>query len=230
MITHKFFQFIIGDNLDACLEALSSKTKDTLHLLERININLQIQKSIVPTAVTLAQFKVSGTLPSLQVNISDTKYKSLMRLIDVAIPKFEDNSPSGTLPPKGFSTDFQLPILFGRGDEEYHVDYDEYDSSKVESKIEGVFFNAQDRSLQVNCPDVVHHYLKLLLQQHIFEVDFKVDNLRAVISKFGKDGSDKLIGDLHLEGFFLTFAMTDFVMKVDLNLRSFFSTRSFNIN
>jgi len=78
-----------------------------------------------------------------------------MRLIDVAIPKFEDNSPSGTLPPKGFSTDFQLPTLFGRGDDEYHVDYDEDGRSKVESKIENAFFNVQDRSLQVNCPDVV---------------------------------------------------------------------------
>ena len=55
-------------------------------------------------------------------------------------------------------------------------------------------------------------------------MDFRVDNLRAVISKSGKDGSDKLVGDLHLEGFFLTFAMTDFVMKVDLNLRSVFSS------
>jgi vacuolar protein sorting-associated protein 13A/C len=120
-------QFVIGENLDACREALDSKTHDSLHLLERISINLQIQKSIAPTAVTLTQFKVSGTLPSLRVNISDTKYKSLMRLIDVAIPKFEDNATANSSFPssKGLSTDFQLPTLFGRGDQEYHVGSEE---------------------------------------------------------------------------------------------------------
>lgn len=175
--------------------------------------------------MTLSQFKVSGTLPSLQVNISDAKYKSLMRLIDVAIPKFEDDSPSSSVPrSKGLSTDFQLPPLFGRGDQEYHVDYeDDDDPKKVEPKVQGdQFFDAQDGSLQVNCPSLktpVSHD-NLFLQQHIFELDFKVDNLRAVISKSTKDGSDKLVGDLHLEGFSLAFVMTKFVMKVDLNLRS----------
>ena len=70
-----------------------------------------------------------------------------MRLIDVAIPKFGDNT-SGALPPsKVLSTDFQLPTLFGRGDEEYHVDYEDDDPPKGESKV-------QDGSLQVKCTGV----------------------------------------------------------------------------
>lgn len=196
-------------------------------MLERISINLQIQRSIVPTAVTLPQFKVSGTLPSLQANISDTKYKSLMRLIDVAIPVFDKKVPSDiTLrSSKGLSTNFQLPTFFGRGDQEYHVDdEDGGDPPKVESKIQD---DPPDGSLQVKCPGIMRSVSQKpfhALQQHIFELDFKVDNLRAVISKSTKDGSDKVVGDLHLEGFLLAFSMTDFVMKADLNLRSVFSS------
>src|SRR5690606_5006267 len=39
-------------------------------------------------------FKISGHLPVLHASISDTKYKSLMRIIDVAIPKFEESNLS----------------------------------------------------------------------------------------------------------------------------------------
>jgi hypothetical protein len=127
------------------------------------------------------------------------------------------------------------PHYSDEADEEYHVDYDEDEPPNVESKVLKVhFLMPKTGSLQVTCPGAValaqSHYTKLLLQQHIFELDFKVENLRAVISKSGKGGSDRLVGDLHLEGFFLTFAMTDFVMKVDLKLKVRFSpSRFFNV-
>ena len=57
------------------------------------------------------------------------------------------------------------------------------------------------------------------LRQHVIELDFKVDNLRVVISKAAKDGSDKLVGVLCLEGFFLAFASSRYVIKVDIYLR-----------
>jgi vacuolar protein sorting-associated protein 13A/C len=57
------------------------------------------------------------------------------------------------------------------------------------------------------------------LHQHIFELDFKVDKLRAVVSKSTADGIDKPLGDLHLEGFSLAFAVAKYDMKVDVNLR-----------
>jgi len=56
-------------------------------------MDFEVQNSIVPTAYNLARFKVSGNLPTLQLNMSDIKYHSLMRLIDVCIPHFDDDSP-----------------------------------------------------------------------------------------------------------------------------------------
>lgn len=121
-------QFLIGNDLQSCLEALTSSKHDNLHLLERINIDLQVQNSIVPTAYNLARLKVSGHLPTLQVNLSDTKYKSLMRLIDVAIPKFDDGETGQRPPPQPVvapqsKTGFRLTSgLFGTVEQEYNVD------------------------------------------------------------------------------------------------------------
>ena len=146
-------QFIIGDNLQSCRDALTSKNKDTLHFLEKIDIGLQIYKSIVPTAVNLAQFRVSGTLPTLQVNFSDSKYKALMRLIDVCIPHFEDEQelqkPDMSKPRPTISERFHL---FGLSETEYNVDdTDENDHQPDSDSVlkEEQFFEAEDGSLQV---------------------------------------------------------------------------------
>jgi vacuolar protein sorting-associated protein 13A/C len=149
-------QFIIGDNLQSCRDALTPESKDSLHLLEKIDVDLQIYKSIVPAALNLAQFKVSGTLPTLQVNFSDSKYKSLMRLIDVCIPHFEDE-------PELQKTDISQPRptisggfpLFGLSETEYNVDTDEEEDEKNQpdgdsvSKEDEQFFEAEDGSLLV---------------------------------------------------------------------------------
>ncbi|KAF9478514.1 vacuolar protein sorting-associated protein 13 [Pholiota conissans] len=206
-------QFIIGDNLEACRSALVSKDNDSLHLLERISVDLQIDKSIVPAAVNIAQFKVSGTLPSLQVNLSDAKYKSLMRLIDVCIPRFGSEGQSHS-PPKIMTNAFQLPTtLFGQSEPEYNIDDDDseeqYESDKKLASHEEQFFEAEDGSSEY--PE---------LRQHVFELNFKVEHLRAVISKLTADGVDKPLGDLHLNGFSLSFASAKFDMKVDIKLRS----------
>lgn len=129
------------------MDALTGPSKDNLHLLERININFQIQKSIVPTAVSLSQIKVAGNLPSLQMNLSDAKYHSLMRLIDVAIPKFDNDVPK---PPTSKASDrtesasrHQLPStnLFTPASEvEYTLSDDEDDDSDDDTKDE--FFEA----------------------------------------------------------------------------------------
>jgi Repeating coiled region of VPS13 len=138
-------QFVIGNDLQSCRDALDPSTGDTLHLLERTNINLQLQISIVPRNIAFTKFKISGKLPALQVNISDTKYKALMRLIDVCIPHFEEDSqaPVISLPPaKNVPGGFQLPPLFSQGESEYNV---EEDGGGDEDR----FFEAEDGSGQV---------------------------------------------------------------------------------
>ncbi len=113
-----------------------------MHLLERTNFDLQVQNSIVPTAYTLARLKVAGHLPALQVNMSDTKYKALMRLIDVSIPHFDDDEEAparanSAIKPSASqrhaSTAFKIPSgFFGpMPEEEYAIDTDDEDQAAV---------------------------------------------------------------------------------------------------
>ena len=54
--------------------------------------------------------------------------------------------------------------------------------------------------------------------QHVVEVDFRVDSLRASLYRT-HDGSEKELGNVTLEQFAVNFAMAKFTMDVDLSLR-----------
>ncbi|KAH7930968.1 vacuolar protein sorting-associated protein 13 [Leucogyrophana mollusca] len=204
-------QFVIGNDLQACRDALTSDKSDTLHILERINIDLQVQNSIVPSALNLARFKVSGKLPTLQVNLSDVKYKSLMRIIDVAIPNFDDDAEQKALAQAQIekaSATFPLPAgLFGQSGAEYNVDDGEGEDTSTSR--DDLFFEANDGTSEH--PEI---------RQHIFELDFEVENLRGAISRSNGDGGEKPLGDVTLRHFRLAFSLLKFNMNVDINLRS----------
>jgi vacuolar protein sorting-associated protein 13A/C len=125
-------------------------------------MDFQVQNSIVPKAFNLARFKVAGKLPTLHVNLSDTKYKTLMRLIDVAIPNFDDSSApaiadatapvvpaAGPVRPAaptrvvsgGFTT--LTTGLFGGADHEYNVDTDTEESDDQQEE-QDEFFEVQE--------------------------------------------------------------------------------------
>ena len=143
---------MIGNNLEACRQALVSDGGDNLHILERINIDLQVQNSIVPTAYRLARFKVAGSLPSLSVNLSDTKYKSLMKLIDVCIPKFDDGNAAATsvAPPPNPNHSGAFHGLFGQKGEDYTVPLDEDDDEEAKDAAKpDIFFPAPDGNAEV---------------------------------------------------------------------------------
>lgn len=94
-------------------------------------MDFEVQNSIVPTAYNLARFKVSGNLPTLQLNMSDIKYRSLMRLIDVCVPHFGDDAPGKSRdpePPKSelvlapLPPTFALPGVFRSKEKAYTVE------------------------------------------------------------------------------------------------------------
>lgn len=54
--------------------------------------------------------------------------------------------------------------------------------------------------------------------QHVVEVDFRVDTLRASLYK-SHDGSERELGNVSLDQFSVNFAMAKFTMAVDVNLK-----------
>ncbi|KAG6851060.1 hypothetical protein H0H93_002952 [Arthromyces matolae] len=208
-------QFIIGNNLQSCLDALDGDCNDSLHLLERVNVNFEVQNSIVPSVTSLARFKVSGKLSSLRINFSDSKYKALMRLIDASIPKFGEDPDvrSVSAPAVPGPGGFQLPpMLFGPTKPDYNmeVDGDESDENVDDSgSQEDLFFEADDGSSVL--PEI---------QQHTFELTFQVDKLCAAISRSSLDGSEKRLGEITFDRFNLDFALAKYDMEILVNLRS----------
>jgi vacuolar protein sorting-associated protein 13A/C len=145
---------VIGNDLQSCREALLSDSGDSLHLVERTNISLQVQNSIVPSVVSLARIKVSGELPTLRVNVSDMKYKSLMRLIDVCIPHLNDDgaaeisAPPAPLKTRSDSFSLLPPKLFSRPETEYYVE-DGDETIDTSTLAEEQYFEAEDGDDQV---------------------------------------------------------------------------------
>ncbi|CAL1695807.1 unnamed protein product [Somion occarium] len=213
-------QFLVGNDLQSCLEALTSENHDNLHLMERINVDLQVQNSIVPTAYSLARFKVSGHLPALQVNLSDTKYKSLMRIVDVAIPNLDDEHGQGAPAPTGGQhpkSAFRLPsAFFGTSGPEYNID-DGDKERKPEEPTQGSAADEGDEFFEAEQGDTKGDPQ---LHQHIFELNFQVDALRASLFRSTNDGNEKEVGNVSFERFSLDFSMAKYVMNVDVNLRS----------
>src|ERR1700734_2364840 len=229
-MSYLFVQFVIGNDLQSCRDALTSNAGDNLHLLERINIELQVENSIVPTAYSLARFKVAGKLPALKVNLSDGKYKSLMRLIDVCIPKFDDDEKVVSVPhPTDRNTSSAFQGLFGQKGVDYTVALDDDDGEGHENASksqEEPFFEADEGNVEV-CVALayvtskrnMYHIQRPQLRQHIFELNFHVDNLQASLSKSDGNDSEKPLGDVTFDHFALSFAMAKYDMKVDVNLR-----------
>ncbi|KAF4605212.1 hypothetical protein EYR40_003995 [Pleurotus pulmonarius] len=201
-------QFIIGDDLESCRHALTAQSRDTLHLLERTNLEFQVQSSIVPAALNITRFKIVGKLPTLHLNFSDTKYKALMRLIDVCMPNFptEDALPSVRLGPEpGFQ--FNKKFFPSEVGKEYHVEeLPDLESSDQESQV------GRESTQDSSDPLALHH--------HVFECDFRVDDLRATISKSTGRNTERPLGSIAFQKFAMSIAQAKFDMKVDISLRS----------
>ena len=85
-------QLLLGPGIEATKAQLSkSDDPHNYHIIDRINMDFTLETSIIPKASDLTKTRVSGHLPVLHASISDKKYKNLMKLIDVAIPKFDSD-------------------------------------------------------------------------------------------------------------------------------------------
>ncbi|CAO0798122.1 unnamed protein product [Mucor circinelloides] len=86
---------LIGSNTKECLWQLQGHPPRhgvDARFVERIDMNFLIELCILPGKTEFTKIKVSGQLPLLSINLSDSKYKILMRIVDFIVPKTEDDS------------------------------------------------------------------------------------------------------------------------------------------
>ena len=96
----------------------------------------------MPSVVSLARFKISGKLPTLQLNFSDSKYKSILRLTDVTIPRFDNSVVDSKA---AVPSDYHSSGFFDLPETEYNVDESDYEDAEDEQ-------HADDKSREVRIP------------------------------------------------------------------------------
>ena len=215
-------QVLIGPSIEETKSQLVEKDDNRLlHVVEKINVDFVVAMSILPKAANLTKMKVSGHMPVLHATMSDTKYKSLMKLIDVAIPKFggeeeQSSQPQKSSRPRLLSTaSNRSQILRERrpsanlflGQQTAIILDDESDADEDE------FEDAADGS-NVN--------QQLKVQQRNFEFKFAVDRLQGSLYRSDPDGKkpEALFVEMIAENFDLDFYMRPFDMAAEVSLGS----------
>ncbi|GAA5995177.1 hypothetical protein JCM5350_001861 [Sporobolomyces pararoseus] len=230
-------QLLMGPSLQVCLDALEGDHVDSangageLHILERTSLKFLAQNCILNEAPNLTRFKISGSLPSLQLNFSDRKYKSMMRMIDVAIPKFNGDAEKNVttrpaLHPAARHTSFaqsKTKVPKDDEDEDLHISEDtasEGSDKGEEEEEEEEKEGGKDEFFDT--PDIADG--KQNIHQKTFEFTFSVDRVQASIFRSNVDPvkPDLLLANTVLEGFKLEFGLRPYDMSVDVLLRSLY--------
>ena len=215
-------QLLIGPGIQATKDQLDA-TDDPkcLHIIDRINMDFTLETSIIPKASDLTKTRISGHLPVLHASISDKKYKDLMKLIDIAIPKFDSDDPLDgrtNAPTKDITTqstdksraqdvmDRQRSKSVSGNQQELELE----DESDDETDKVSVSTKKGPESEEVN------------LHQRNFEFRFTVDKLQGSLYRSDPDHvkPDQLLVELVAEHFHLDFYLRPYDMVAEVLLKS----------
>jgi vacuolar protein sorting-associated protein 13A/C len=216
-------QVLIGSTIEETRKALESNDSSrNFHIVERINMDFEIAACIVPKASDLTKFSIDGHLPVLHAMISDAKYKALMKLLDFAIPKF-DEAPASQKPRPSSSGQQSRPRSKSIMDQpgrsraksissDAELVHEDEDHGKAARKKEQEQYQSKQGQKQADVNP----------NQRNFEFKFTVDKLQGSLYKADPEGKqpDRLLVDLIAETFGLEFYQRPFDMAADVKLRT----------
>ncbi|PHH90856.1 hypothetical protein CDD83_2455 [Cordyceps sp. RAO-2017] len=222
-------QVLIGPSIQETKAQLTHKTDGShLHVVEQINVDFVVETSILPKAPNLTRFRVSGHLPMLHATVSDSKYKNLMKIIDVAIPKIGQEEPPDAPPPPAAqepSRKRSRPRLSSGASNRSRR------KSQRERRQSSAFPFLQPHSAVVlddmdedsdDFEDAVDGVdgQQLKIQQRSFEFNFKVDVLKGSLYRSDPDRKkpDALLVELVAERFDLAFYTRTYDMAAEVSL------------
>jgi vacuolar protein sorting-associated protein 13A/C len=216
-------QVLIGSTIEETRKALeSNESSRNFHIVERINMDFEIAACIVPKASDLTKFSIDGHLPVLHAMFSDAKYKALMKLLDFAIPKF-DEAPANQKPRPSSSGQQSRPRSKSIMDQPGRL------RAKSISSDAELVHEDEDHGKAARKKEQEQHQSKQGQQQadvnpnqRNFEFKFTVDKLQGSLYKADPEGKqpDRLLVDLIAETFGLEFYQRPFDMAADVKLRT----------
>jgi len=220
-------QVLIGTTIDETRKQLQDESEArNFHLVDRVNMDFQIDTCIVPKATDLTKFRIQGHLPVLHAKFSDAKYKALMKLLEFAIPRFnedetvakdEQNVAHHQLKPPELEktrSRRKSEAVRPRG-KSFHGGQDDL-AIEIEKGAEEKQQDLQKSGSQRSKKQEIN------TEQRNFEFKFTVDKLQGSLYKADPEGKrpDQLLVDLIAETFYLEFYQRAFDMVADVNLRS----------
>ncbi|KAL7793859.1 hypothetical protein V8C37DRAFT_80245 [Trichoderma ceciliae] len=219
-------QVLIGPSIEETKSQLTSKAGGSqLHVVEEINVDFVVEMSILPKAPNLTKLKVSGHLPLLHATVSDTKYKNLMQIIDVAIPKFSNELEQKATPategrpssrPRLLSSASSRSALKSTRDRRHSA------FPFLQSSTAVILEDVDDDDDDFEDAEGGTHGEQFKMQQRSFEFNFKVDTLKG--SLYRSDPSrakhDVLLVELVAERFDLSFYTRPYDMAAEVSLGS----------
>ena len=221
-------QVLIGTTIDETKEQLEEKAvKKNFHVVERINMDFTIESCIIPRATDLTKVRIVGHLPVLHAILSDAKYKAMMKLLEVAIPKFDDPQVEKDRPKTSDSQQkakrkSALPedINRPRG-----KSFQASKESLVLDEEIGEEEQKREREKQAGPPAQKEEDKKQAQvnpEQRNFEFAFTVDKLQGSLYRADPEGkaAEQLLVDFIAETFHLVFYQRAYDMSADVKLKA----------
>ncbi|KYK54262.1 vacuolar protein sorting-associated protein vps13 [Drechmeria coniospora] len=219
-------QVLIGPSIAETKAHLINKGDGThLHVVEQINVDFVVETCILPKAPNLTRFKVSGHLPMLHATVSDTKYKNLMKIIDVAIPKLGNEAQHGGVPESQVEQSQRYSLASQASNKSRQTPRERRQSSAfpfMQPPTAVILDDLDDDDDDDDFEDAKNgpEGDNLRIQQRNFEFNFKVDTLKGSLYRSDADRRkpDTLLVELVAERFDLTFYTRPFDMAADISL------------
>ncbi|KAI9189680.1 Vacuolar protein sorting-associated protein 13 [Blastocladiella emersonii ATCC 22665] len=76
-------KLLVAPTIDQCVLDLAAEHSVPGQIIQGLDVNLLLESSILPKATNLPRLKLSGAMPALKFVLSDRKYKSIMRAVDL---------------------------------------------------------------------------------------------------------------------------------------------------
>lgn len=213
-------QVLIGPSIEETKSQLVEKDDTKLyHVVEKINVDFVLALSILPKAPNLTKVKISGHMPVLHATVSDTKYKSLMKLIDVAIPKLGSDEPQDPQPQLP-----RRPRLLSNASNRSRKTHQRNASSNFPFLGQTAVILEEESDDDDNFEDARdgNSNQQLKMRQRSFEFKFAVDKLQGSLYRSDPDRKkpDSLLVEMVAEHFDLEFYIRPFDMAAEVSLGS----------
>ncbi|KAL8703518.1 MAG: hypothetical protein Q9201_003303 [Fulgogasparrea decipioides] len=215
-------QVLIGPNIQATKDQLQAKDDSkNYHIIDRISMDFVLETSIIPKAADLTKTRMSGHLPVLHASISDKKYKNMMKLIDIAIPKFESD---GSADDKDKASPKKQPTAADKSRADEALGRPRSKSVLGPAQHDLVMEEESDSEAAQGSEQAIKHLEEegVNLHQRNFEFKFTVDRLQGSLYRADADESkpDHLLIELVAEHFHLDFYLRPYDMVAEVVLKS----------